>query len=77
MENQAPPTIIYKSYTEAQKKAIYKYREKNKEKLKEAGRIYAKNWYDKNQDKHNKNCLERYHKNKKKDLVSKNEPNEN
>jgi|TARA_Y100000114_G_scaffold121011_1_gene116074 hypothetical protein len=65
MENQAPPsTIIYKSYTEAQKRAIYNYRQKNREKLKEKARQYAKTWYDKNQDKHNRNCLERYHKKK-------------
>jgi len=65
MENQAPPsTIIYKSYTDAQKRAIYNYRQKNKEKLKEKARQYAKTWYDKNSDRHNKNCLERYHKKK-------------
>ncbi len=65
MENQAPPsTIIYKSYTDAQKRAIYNYRQKNKEKLKEKARQYAKTWYNKNSDKHNKNCLERYHKKK-------------
>tara|TARA_Y100000114_G_scaffold104220_1_gene97482 strand:+ start:470 stop:700 length:231 start_codon:yes stop_codon:yes gene_type:complete len=76
MENQAPPpTIIYKSYTDAQKRAIYKYREKNKEKLRQKAKEYAKTWYDRNQDYHNKQCLERYHK--KKALVSKDETNEN
>ena len=72
MENQTPPsTIIYKSYTEAQKRAIYNYRQKNKEKLREKARQYAKTWYDKNQDKHNKNCLERYHKKKLEKSVEK------
>jgi hypothetical protein len=64
--NQDPKVIIkYSSYTEAQKRAIKKYREKNKEKILEKQREISKKWYEKNQDTHREKALERYHNNKK------------
>lgn len=58
--------IIRSSYTEAQKRAIMKYREKNREKILEKQRETSKKWYEKNQDTHREKVLERYHNNKKK-----------
>jgi len=65
--NQDPKVIIkYSSYTEAQKRAIKKYREKNKEKILEKQREISKKWYEKNQDTHREKALQRYHNNKRK-----------
>lgn len=74
MENQSPDNqeqnpnviIIRSSYTEAQKRAIKKYREKNKEKILEKQRENSKKWYEKNQDTHREKALQRYHNNKRK-----------
>lgn len=64
--NQDPNVIIVRSsYTEAQKRAIQKYREKNKEKILEKQRENSKKWYEKNQDTHREKALQRYHDNKK------------
>lgn len=70
MENQNNQDINIKnsSYTEAQKRAIMKYREKNKEKILEKQRETSKKWYEKNQDKHRERALQRYHNNKKRKL---------
>lgn len=44
-------TPIKKSrYTEAQKRAIKKYRENNREKYNTANRLYVMNYYNKNKD---------------------------
>jgi len=64
--NQDPKVIIIRSsYTEAQKRAIQKYREKNKQKILEKQRETSKKWYEKNQDTHREKALERYHNNKR------------
>jgi hypothetical protein len=66
-QEQNPNVIIVRSsYTEAQKRAIKKYREKNKEKILEKQREISKKWYDKNQDTHREKALQRYHNNKRK-----------
>jgi len=61
-------------YTEAQKRANQKYREKNKEIILEKQREISKKWYEKNQDQHREKVLARYHSNKKRksDEISKN-----
>ena len=65
-QEQNPKVIIIRSsYTEAQKRAIQKYREKNKQKILEKQRETSKKWYEKNQDTHREKALERYHNNKK------------
>jgi len=65
--SQDPKVIIIRSsYTEAQKRAIMKYREKNREKILEKQRENSKKWYEKNQDTHREKVLERYHNKKRK-----------
>lgn len=64
--NEKPKVIIIRSsYTEAQKRATKKWREKNKQAVLEKQREISKIWYEKNQDTHREKALERYHNNKK------------
>jgi CRISPR/Cas system CSM-associated protein Csm5 (group 7 of RAMP superfamily) len=66
MDNLNQPVIIikYSSYTESQKRAIKKYKEKNKEKCDEMNRASAKKYYEKNKEKMKQKALERYYKKK-------------
>ncbi len=67
--NQEPKVIIVRSsYTEAQKRATKKWREKNKQIVLEKQREISKKWYEKNQDTHREKALQRYHDNKKRKL---------
>ena len=63
--NPEPNIVIVKSsYTESQKRANIKWREKNIEKSRAYARKYAKNNYEKNKEKLKEKARINYHKKK-------------
>lgn len=63
--NPEPNVIVKKSsYTESQKRANIKWREKNIEKSRAYARKYAKNNYEKNKEKLKEKARINYHKKK-------------
>ena len=52
-------------FTEAQKKATLKWKEKNKKYMKIKNREAFQRWYEKNKVEHNKRALKSYHKRRK------------
>lgn len=57
-------------YTEAQKRAVQKYRERNREKYNAANRVHTMNYYNKNKDnddfkQKNRERFRRYYQKKK------------
>lgn len=56
--------IVYSSYTEAQKRANKKWREKNKERFQKYQLKYSRSYYEENKEKIRKRNLERYYEKK-------------
>jgi hypothetical protein len=56
--------IVYSSYTEAQKRANKKWREKNKERFQKYQLNYSRSYYEENKEKIRKRNLERYYEKK-------------
>ena len=49
------------TYTEAQRRATNKYRQKNIERTRELNRIHLSKWLEDNREEYNKKSLHKYH----------------
>ena len=66
MEQTPEVKVVYSSYTEAQKRANKKWREKNKERFQKYQLKYSRTYYEQNKEKIRVRNLERYYEKKEK-----------